>query len=221
MPIGISFMSLEDFTPQMLENQIARVSQSKRTLRIDKELEIKCKIARVVSGWVAGDWVEGEVRKAVCDLGIRDASQGLSDIAKVESYLKHYQVTVYDENSRFSGPRQPIYCGPQANKFLNLQISFSIFGLSRQRVRFLANERFATGVRRLPIVWSFISARSSAHFASVASVSRSLSNTKRALTANSTVTTQHACKYTRQSIVNQGLFARNVESSMCSSILAS
>ena len=50
MPIGISFMSLEDFTPQMLENQIARVSQSKRTLRIDKELEIKCKIARVVSG---------------------------------------------------------------------------------------------------------------------------------------------------------------------------
>ena len=50
MPIGISFMSLEDFTPQMLENQITRVCQSKKTLRIDSQLEIKCKIARVVSG---------------------------------------------------------------------------------------------------------------------------------------------------------------------------
>ena len=170
MPVGISFMSLEDFTPQMLENQIARVSQSKRTLRIDKELEIKCKIARVVSGsgltanseinnlfhvkrcvkriksddnycavrallvakhyadkdvrhmnnFRARDRVENEVRKTIYDLGIKDSSQGLSDIAKVESYLKHYQVTVYDENSRFSGPQQPIYCGPQANKFLYL-----------------------------------------------------------------------------------------------------
>ena len=50
MPIGISFITLEDFTPQMLENQITRVCQSKKTLRIDNQLEIKCKIARVLSG---------------------------------------------------------------------------------------------------------------------------------------------------------------------------
>ena len=50
IPISIGFMSVEDFTPQLLENEIVKVCQSKRTLRIDQSLEIKCKIAKVMKG---------------------------------------------------------------------------------------------------------------------------------------------------------------------------
>ena len=50
IPISIGFMNLEDFTPQLLENEITKVCQSKRALRIDQSLEIKCKIAKIMKG---------------------------------------------------------------------------------------------------------------------------------------------------------------------------
>ena len=50
IPISIGFMNLEDFTPQLLENEISKVCQSKRALRIDQTLEIKCKIAKIMKG---------------------------------------------------------------------------------------------------------------------------------------------------------------------------
>ena len=172
MPIGISFMTLEDFTPQMLENQISRVCQSKKTLRIDNQLEIKCKIARVVSGSGLGNdkllsdlfatkrcikriksddnfcavrallvakvycdkniqrmdnfrrlnnsKLEEEVSAIVKKLGLIDQPQDLSDVAKIENHMKHYQVTIYDHNTRFADSKHPIYRGPRANQFLYL-----------------------------------------------------------------------------------------------------
>ena len=144
IPIGISFMSLNDFTTQMLENQIVRVCQSKKTLRFDSQLEIKCKIARVISGsgldndfemlfsakrsikriksddnfcgvrallvakhyaekdqprmnnYRSRNKLEEEVKTVVKTLGLKNEPMGLNEIGKIECYLKHYQVTIYD-----------------------------------------------------------------------------------------------------------------------------
>jgi hypothetical protein len=52
MPISIGSMKVSELTPQILSDEFIRVSQSKRLLRIDNNLEIRCHIAEVPTGGV-------------------------------------------------------------------------------------------------------------------------------------------------------------------------
>ena len=50
MPISIPFMTYSNYSPEIIEQELIKVCQSKRTLRIDQNLEIRAKIAKVTTG---------------------------------------------------------------------------------------------------------------------------------------------------------------------------
>ena len=50
MPISIPFMTNSNFTPELIEKEFIKVCQSKRTLQIDQNLEIRSKIAKIATG---------------------------------------------------------------------------------------------------------------------------------------------------------------------------
>ena len=50
MPISIPFMTNANFTPDLIEREFIKVCQSKRTLKIDQNLEIRTKIAKIATG---------------------------------------------------------------------------------------------------------------------------------------------------------------------------
>ena len=168
-----------DFTEQLLQNEIIKVCQSKKMLRLDQSLEIKCKIARTMSGsgfetdqdeddiendndllsakrcvirvpqpkdnlcalraiicakhYLTKDiarmdnfrregtpQLENEVKELANTLGLENKAMGHSDIAKIESYLKDFQITVYDQFSTAKTSHQPLYRGPPASAFIYL-----------------------------------------------------------------------------------------------------
>ncbi len=50
MLISIPFIQKMYFTPELLSDDFIKVCQSNRSLRIDNNLEIRCKIAKLPSG---------------------------------------------------------------------------------------------------------------------------------------------------------------------------
>ena len=189
IPIGIRFMPREDFTEALLESEIIKVFQSKKALRLDQTLEVKCKIARTMSGSGlvqggdedddddddddandnntndllsakrcvvrmpqpkdnlcalraiicakhylmkdisrmdnyrrgAAPRLEQEVKELANILGFGSQPMGHTELAKVESYLKDFQITVYDQYSKAATSNQPLYRGPRsANAFIYL-----------------------------------------------------------------------------------------------------